>query len=134
MALTTGQKMALYLLLSSRSRFRFDLERQNAGVANPFPDAAAFAAALKAAIGNLNIGVTAADLNAIKQDHPMVTGLFRLNRHHAGVPNFQVGSVTTNHNEIITALDLPPLYTEDNPCPDGGQQTTVAQAIAASLP
>lgn len=135
MALTNAQKMALFLLISTRSAFRFQLERRTPGTlgtANPFPDRTTFAAALQAAINALNIGVTPADLAAMDQNSD-IAGLWVSPRHVAGVPDRQIANITTDHNEIVTALglDSSPLYTSDNPCPSGQNQTDVAAAVAA---
>jgi hypothetical protein len=133
MAFTNSQKLALFLLISSRSEFRFALERATAGAQgapNPFPDAPSFAAALRTAVHGLNMGVSLADLDAIDQNHPFAD-LWVGPRQLAGVADRHIGNVTTDHNEIVAALQLDPLYTPDNPCPGNGQMTRIAQAIGA---
>ena len=133
MAISASQKLAIFLLVSSRSEFRYSLERATPGAQgapNPYPDAPSFAAALKAAVTGLNMGVSQGDLNAIDENHPLAT-LWVGPRQLAGVPDRHIGNVTVDHNEIIEALELPPLYTEDNPCPTNGDMIQIAQAIAA---
>lgn len=133
MALTNGQMMTLFVLISTRSEFRFQLERRTPGplgTANPFPDRATFAPNLQAAIKALKIGISAADLAAMDQNSD-IAGLWVGPRHNAGVPDRQIASITTDHNEIITAVGLDAFYTPDNPCPSGQNQLDVASAVAA---
>jgi hypothetical protein len=142
MDLTPGQMMAIFLLLSSRSKFRFRLEgRKDKKTSKPFVDVASFIKELKSALDDLDIDISKEYLDAIDANHPLVS-LFVLDRNKAGVPDRQIGNVSTDHNEFISALGLnqiaesagdPPLYTDDNPCPDGQQQIDVAQAIADSI-
>ena len=125
MAFTNGQKMALFLLVSSRSAFRFRLEGRTVGVDVPVPfaDQNSFLAALKGLVGDF--GINPADIPAA------VGSLWVGPRHKAGVPDRQIANVTTDHNEMILALGLDALYTPDNPCPGGMQQTAVGRAVAA---
>jgi hypothetical protein len=125
MAFTNGQKMALFLLLSSRSALRFKLEGRTVGVPtpNPFPDSTSFLHALVGNVGSYNINPTDIPLSA--------SALWVGPRQVAGVPDRQIANITTDHNEIVSALALDQLYTPDNPCPDDGREVAVATAVGA---
>jgi len=126
-ALTLGQKLTLFLLVSSRSEFRFGLEGRAAGsgTANPAATQADFVNRLNGLVPS--IGIAPADLAAINANTLWVG-----TRHVAGVPDRQIASVTTDHNEMIAALGLDNgLYLPDNPCPGGAQQVAIAKAVNA---
>lgn len=120
-----GEKMALFMLLSSRSNLRFQLEGQVVGgTPTPLPDAPTFFQKL-VSIATTSYGFTQADIPTTAQ------GLFVGNRQRAGVPDRQISGVSTDHNELLTALQLTGLYTIDNPCPSGANEILIAKAIAS---
>jgi hypothetical protein len=133
MATTNGQKVALYLLLTSRSELRLSLEGKTSphGVTSegqpptPAPDAATLAKHF-VALANSRFNIAATDFNAGK-----LQGLFEAG---AQDPSGGVTNVTNKAKFIRQALDMSGPYPDDNPCPGTGLQQSVFNAVAAAVP
>jgi hypothetical protein len=132
MAVTNGQRLALFLLLSSRSELRLALEGKS-GIDSVTH--APISNDQTAAIDNANaaelvarMGALLKKLNIDSGDLPNLNVLFDLNATTA------TAHVTTDTNKIRRAFDLSGIYPDDNPCPSGLNQELVVQLLGAAIP
>ena len=135
MPLTNGEKIVLFMMLSTRSELRLQLEGvPSAGGPwnKPPADPDELVARLKQLAGSVAVVPAHID-NALLHLFDKTVS--------AGIPINQIGNITTRHGKLIQELGLvgvslngAPPYSPDNPCPIGTNQTVIAQAILNLIP
>jgi hypothetical protein len=132
MPITNGQRMALYLLLSTQSELRATLEgRVKVDPALKLP---VFSNVVTTPIIDANDLVTRMGRLLLKQ--------FKIDITNAATPlpnldklfdNTATNKVTTDSLTIRHALDMSGPYPDTDPCPTGLDQYTLFQVISASI-
>jgi len=133
MATTNGQKVAMYLLLTSRSELRLMLEgkvKSDGTVAEnqspvPVPDSATLVTNFLGLV-NTRFGIAETQFNTGKLPELFESG--------ATDPNGATTNVTNKARNIRIALDMSGPYPDNSPCPEAALQHTLFNAIVPAVP
>lgn len=131
MALTTGEKLSLFILFDTVSGLRFMIEgkrddgpfQDSTGKGRPAANASEFLAGLKALLAKLNLGF---NLDPSHWDATVDAGVSTL--FVGPTASSQSGSITTDPRQMSTALNMT-FYDPTLGCPDGGHQRVISQMI-----